>query len=395
MEINPRKISAEKLKQLAINIEKFNVVEIPAINTDGHLLTYHQRLKALLMLGRGEEFIDVRVPNRPLTDTEVKEYNLIANTHAGEFDMELFNEHFADVQLEEIGIEMADLDIDVALEEYQEELKAEKKAAMLEAKDDEFEMPEDVQTDIVLGDLFEIGPHRLLCGSSTETDNWQKLCGEEKVDLIITDPPYNVDYVGKTKDALKIKNDKMKGDKFYQFLYDFFTAVFTQIKKGGAYYVFHADSEWHNFRQSFVDSGAKLAQCLVWVKNTMVMGRQDYHWQHEPILYGWREGEAHNWYSDRTQTTVLHFARPQRNAEHPTMKPIPLISYLMCNSSKPGDLVADGFLGSGTTMATSHQNGRKCYGLEIDPKYCQVIIDRMLKLDPTLVIKRNGIEWKP
>jgi site-specific DNA-methyltransferase (adenine-specific) len=183
----------------------------------------------------------------------------------------------------------------------------------------------------------------------------------------------------------------MNDGDFYQFLYDFYTALGAYTKAGGAWYVWHADSEGANFRKAMADAGIMVKQCLIWVKQSMVMGRQDYQWKHEPCLYGWKEGAAHKWYSDRKQTTVLEFNRPSRNAEHPTMKPVELISYQIQNSSKIGDLVSDGFLGSGTTMVAAHQLKRKCYGMELDPKYCQVIVDRMRKLDPALVIKKNGV----
>ncbi len=264
----------------------------------------------------------------------------------------------------------------------------------LEAEEDNYEIPNEINTDIVLGDLFEIGEHRLLCGDSTDSDQVAKLMVDKKWDLIITDPPYNVAYEGKTKEALTIKNDKMKSSDFVKFLTDYFTTTLLNTKKGGGIYVFFADMELRSFVDAFLDGGFKLSQQLIWLKQTMVMGRKDYHCKHEPILYGWYEGEAHNWYSDRKQTTILQFDRPQRNGEHPTMKPIPLIEYLMKNSSKQGNLIGDGFLGSGTTMVASHQLKRKCYGMELDPKYCQVIIDRMKKLDPSLVIKKNGVEIK-
>jgi site-specific DNA-methyltransferase (adenine-specific) len=212
----------------------------------------------------------------------------------------------------------------------------------------------------------------------------------ERWDLIVTDPPYNVAYEGKTKDALTIQNDRMTDSNFIQFLTDYFKTALLNTKKGGGIYVFFADMELRNFVNAFLDGGFKLSQQLIWLKQSMVMGRKDYHCKHEPILYGWYEGEAHNWYSDRKQTTILEFDRPQRNGEHPTMKPIQLLSYLITNSSKSGDLIGDGFLGSGSTMVASHQLKRKCYGMELDPKYCDVIIRRMIKLDPTLVIKRNG-----
>ena len=215
-------------------------------------------------------------------------------------------------------------------------------AETLQAEEDEFDVPDgETETDIVLGDLFEIGEHRLLCGDSCQTDTYLKLMGSEMADMVITDPPYNVSYKGKTKDALEIENDSMCNDDFYQFLYDFYSALTTAVKKGGAIYVWHAGSEIINFGKAMVDAGWLLKQQLIWVKNTMVMGRQDYQWKHEPCLYGWLDGASHNWYSDRKQTTVINFDKPMRNGEHPTMKPIGLFAYQIKNSSKKGDIVID------------------------------------------------------
>lgn len=208
--------------------------------------------------------------------------------------------------------------------------------------------------------------------------------------MVNTDPPYNIDYTGKTKDALKIENDKKNDSDFYDFLLAFYVTFKSITKQGGPWYVWHADTEGVNFRKAMQESGLLVKQCLIWKKSTFTFGRQDYHWQHEPCLYGWNNGAAHVWASDRKQSTILEFDRPRRNGEHPTMKPIGLIAYQIGNSSKIGDIVADGFLGSGTTMVASHQLKRKCYGMELDPKYCQVIIDRMLKLDPDIIVKRNG-----
>lgn len=385
LDINPRKISAEKKQKLVESLEKFNLAEIPAVNTDFTIIGGNQRVTALMLLERGDEEIDVRMPNRKLTKKEVKEYAIISNTHAGEFDFELMEIEFADIELAEIGFDIPGLD-KWNLEHNQQMAS--------EAEEDDFDVPVGgSETSIVEGDIFDIGQHRLLCGSSTQTDTWKRLMGEELADLVITDPPYNVAYVGKTKDALKIANDAMSDGNFYQFLYDFYTALGSFTKGGGAWYVWHADSEGANFRKAMADSGVMVKQCLIWVKNSMVMGRQDYHWQHEPCLYGWKEGAAHGWYSDRKQTTVLRFDRPQRNAEHPTMKPVPLIAYQMGNSSKQGDIVCDGFGGSGTTMVAAHQMKRRCRMIELDPKYCQVIVDRMRKLDPTIEIKLNGKIW--
>ncbi|MBP8762289.1 MAG: DNA modification methylase [Acetoanaerobium sp.] len=383
LDINPRKISEAKKQKLIESLEKFNLAEIPAVNTDMQIIGGNQRVSALMMVGRGEEEIDVRVPNRKLTKKEVKEYAIISNTHAGEFDFEILEEWFVeDVNIEEIGFEIPGWD------DWQTQMD---KELVGEVQDDDFDVPVGgSETDIVEGDIFEIGHHRLLCGSSTQTDNWGRIMGQELADLVITDPPYNVAYTGGTKDALTIKNDSMADGDFYQFLYDFYTALGSYTKAGGAWYVWHADSEGANFRKAMADAGIAVKQCLIWVKNTMVMGRQDYHWKHEPCLYGWKEGAAHGWYNDRKQTTVLNFERPQRNAEHPTMKPIPLIAYQMGNSSKAGDVVADGFGGSGTTMVAAHQTNRRCRMMELDPRYCQVIIDRMRKLEPGITILKNG-----
>jgi DNA modification methylase len=372
---NPRILKDDKFAKLVKSIKEFpKMLEIRPIvvNSDMIVLGGNMRLKACKEAGLKEVPI---VLADDLTEDEQKQFIIKDNVGFGEWDWEMLaNEWEADL-LEEWGLDVPDFSIT-------EEPTAE---------EDDYEMPDEVQTDIVLGDLFEIGEHRLLCGSSTQTDNWSKIFESQLADLVVTDPPYNVAYTGKTKDALTIQNDSMNDGDFYQFLYDFYTALGAYTKAGGSWYVWHADSEGANFRKAMADAGIMVKQCLIWVKQSMVMGRQDYQWKHEPCLYGWKEGAAHNWYSDRKQTTVLEFNRPSRNAEHPTMKPVELISYQIQNSSKIGDLVSDGFLGSGTTMVAAHQIKRKCYGMELDPKYCQVIVDRMRKLDASLVIKKNGV----
>lgn len=373
---NPRVIKDDKFHKLVKSIKEFpKMLEIRPIvvNQDMIVLGGNMRLKASKEAGLKEVFI---VKADDLTEDEQKQFIIKDNVGFGEWDWDMLaNEWEADL-LEEWGLDVPDFAIT-------EEPTAE---------EDDYEMPEEVQTDIVLGDLFEIGNHKLICGDSTQTDTFEKLFGNQLADLVVTDPPYNVAYEGKTKEALTIKNDSMGDGEFYQFLYDFYTALGSYTKKGGAWYVWHADSEGANFRLAMKNAGIMVKQCLIWVKNSMVMGRQDYQWKHEPCLYEWKEGASHGWYSDRKQTTVLNFDRPTRNAEHPTMKPIPLIAYQIENSSKQGDIVADGFLGSGTTMVASHQLNRICYGVEFDPKYCQVIVDRMRKLDPNLVIKKNGVQ---
>jgi site-specific DNA-methyltransferase (adenine-specific) len=372
---NPRLIKDDKFAKLVRSIKEFpKMLEIRPIvvNADMIVLGGNMRLKACKEAGLKEVTI---IFADDLTEDEQKQFIIKDNVGFGEWDWEqLANEWDAD-NLEDWGLDIPDFEI-------KQELSAE---------EDDYEMPDQVDTDIVLGDLFEIGDHRLLCGSSTQTDNWGKIFNSELADLVVTDPPYNVAYTGKTKDALTIQNDSMNDGDFYQFLYDFYTALGAYTKAGGVWYVWHADFESPNFAGAFVNSGLKLTQILIWLKPSIVMGRKDYQYKHEPCLYGWKEGAAHKWYSDRKQTTVLEFNRPSRNVEHPTMKPVELISYQIQNSSKIGDLVSDGFLGSGTTMVAAHQLKRKCYGMELDPKYCQVIVDRMRKLDPALVIKKNGV----
>jgi site-specific DNA-methyltransferase (adenine-specific) len=372
---NPRIIKDDKFEKLVKSIKEFpKMLELRPIvvNEDMIVLGGNMRLKACKEAGLKEIPI---IKASELTEEQQKEFIIKDNVGFGEWDWnDLANNWDAD-KLNEWGLDIPGFEAEV-----------------LEAEEDDFVAPEGgIETDIVLGDLFEIGEHRLLCGDSTQTDTFSKLFENQLADLVVTDPPYNVAYEGKTKDALTIKNDKQGDSEFYQFLYDFYTALGSYTKAGGSWYVWHADSEGANFRLAMKNAGIMVKQCLIWVKNSMVMGRQDYQWKHEPCLYGWKEGASHSWYSDRKQTTILNFDRPSRNAEHPTMKPIPLIAYQISNSSKEGDIVADAFGGSGTTMVASHQLKRKGYLVEFDPKYCQVIVDRMRKLDPTLVIKKNGL----
>ena len=373
---NPRIIKDDKFAKLVKSINEFpqmlNLRPI-VVNDDMVVLGGNMRLKACKEAGLKEIPI---IKASELTEQQQKEFIVKDNVGYGEWDWDDLANNWDEQELIDWGLDIPGF-------------KTEE-----EAQEDDYEIPEHLKTDIVLGDLFEIGEHRLLCGDSTQTDTFAKLFENQLADLVVTDPPYNVAYQGKTKDALTIENDSMGDGDFYQFLYDFYTALGTYTKAGGAWYVWHADSEGANFRSAMKNAGIMVKQCLIWVKNSMVMGRQDYQWKHEPCLYGWKEGAAHGWYSDRKQTTILEFDRPSRNTEHPTMKPIALIAYQIGNSSKQGDIVADGFGGSGTTMIAAHQLNRKGYLVEYDPKYCQVIVDRMLKFDPTLEIKRNGQPYK-
>lgn len=374
---NPRLIKDDKFLKLVKSIAEFpEMLSIRPIvvNEDMVVLGGNMRLKACKEAGLKEVPI---IKASALTEDQQRQFIIKDNVGFGEWDWEMIANEWDVEQVTEWGLDIPDF-----------------AGKVLDAQEDDFDVPEGgIETDIVLGDIFDIGQHRLICGDSTQTDTFERLLGQQMADLVVTDPPYNVDYTGKTKKALKIENDSKSDGDFYQFLYDFYTALGSYTKAGGAWYVWHADSEGANFRKAMSDSGIMVKQCLIWVKQTMVMGRQDYQWKHEPCLYGWKEGAAHGWYSDRKQTTVLNFDRPQRNAEHPTMKPIPLFAYQIGNSSKQGDIVADGFGGSGTTMVACHQMNRKAYLVEYDPKYCQVIVDRMLALDPTIEIKRNGEKY--
>lgn len=374
---NPRLIKDDKFLKLVNSIKEFpKMMELRPMVIDENNITLggNMRLKALKELGYKEIPDNWVKKATELTPEEVRRFIIADNVGFGEHDWEVLQNEWDVNELSEWGLDIPNF----AVKE-------------LEAQEDEFDVPDGgIETDIVLGDLFEIGEHRLICGDSTQTDTFKVLFDDKFADMVLTDPPYNVAYEGKTKDKLKIQNDNMGYEDFYNFLYNFYTALGSYTKSGGAWYIWHADSEGANFRLAMKDAGIMVKQCLIWVKQTMVMGRQDYQWKHEPCLYGWKEGEAHKWYSDRKQTTVLNFDRPSRNVEHPTMKPIPLFSYQIGNSSKIGDIVADAFGGSGTTMVACHQMKRKAYLVEFDPKYCQVIVDRMRKLEPTIIIKRNG-----
>jgi DNA modification methylase len=253
-------------------------------------------------------------------------------------------------------------------------LLAEPRTEGLTDPDDTPELP--VEPVTRLGDVWVCGQHRVMCGSSLEMTAMERLCGVQRVDMLLTDPPYNVAYTGKTKDALTIQNDSMSDEAFRTFLRDAFVTADAMLKPGAVFYVWHADSEGYNFRGACKDTGWQVRQCLIWQKNSMVMGRQDYHWQHEPCLYGWKDGAGHLWASDRKQTTLLKFDRPSRSEDHPTMKPVALFEYQLLNNTKGGDIVLDSFGGSGTTMIAAEKNGRIARIMELDPKYVDVIVKR-------------------
>jgi len=384
---NPRLIKDDKFKKLVKSLTEFpEMMEkrpiVCVTDIDGKLypLGGNMRLKALQELKYKDIPDSWVILADDWTIEQRKEFTIKDNVGFGEWDWEDLANNWDSDLLTEWGLDIPNFEID----------------EVLEAEEDDFDVPEGgIETDIVLGDLFEIGEHRLLCGDSTQTETFEKLMQGEFADMVVTDPPYNVAYEGKTKDALTIENDSMSNNDFYQFLYDFYSALTTAVKKGGAIYVWHASSEVINFGKAMVDAGWLLKQQLIWVKNTMVMGRQDYQWKHEPCLYGWLAGGSHNWYSDRKQTTVINFDKPQRNGEHPTMKPIGLFAYQIENSSKIGDIVIDAFGGSGTAMVACEQLKRKARVVEFDPRYVQVIINRMLQINHDIEIKKNGEKYSP
>ena len=353
---NPRKFTKKGLKDLKASLENLGDANIITINSDNTVLGGHARLTVMKQLGYTE--VDVKVPNRQLDEQEVKEIviRLNANT-AGEWDLDKLQADFDLNDLTEWGLDIEFPELD------EQEVK-------------EIEVPEEVETRCKPGDIWKLGNHRLMCGNSTILADVEKLMNGQKADLLLTDPPYNVNYEGKTKDKLKIENDKMEDGNFREFLKDAFATADAVMKSGAVFYIWHADSEGYNFRGACKDVGWQVRQCLIWNKNTMVMGRQDYHWKHEPCLYGWKDGASHLWASDRKQTTVIDFNKPSRNGEHPTMKPVGLFDYQIKNNTKGGDIVLDLFGGSGTTIVACEQNKRIGYSMELDPKYCDVIIQR-------------------
>lgn len=348
------------------DIIKYNGVRrcVTVSKRSGLLVVGHGRIDAMKRLGMTHAPVNFQD-----YESEEAEYaDAVADNAIGlwaELDLAGINSDLCDLgpdfDLDMLGIKDFVLDI----------------AEKLEPGCDEDEAPEPPAEPVTRrGDIYQLGKHKLICGDSTVVDDVQKLMGEDRADMVWTDPPYNVAYEGKTKDALKIQNDEMSAESFYQFLYDAYSNMLMFTKPGGAIYVAHADSEGMNFRKALVDSGWLLKQCLIWVKQALVIGRKDYHWKHEPILYGWAPGASHNWYADRKQTTVLEFNRPSRNAEHPTMKPIELIEYCLTNSCAPRGLVLDLFGGSGSTLIACEKSGRRAALVELDPRYCDVIVKR-------------------
>jgi len=380
-ERNAKKHPDKQVEQIVKSIKEFGFNDPIAIDENNVIIEGHGRYLAGKKL-KMEELPCIRLSH--LSDKQKKAYILAHNklTMNTGYNEELLNLELMDIlELNDLD----DLDSPINMDDFGFDMSEFDKQT---AEEDDYEIPDEIQTDIKYGDIYQIGEHRLMCGDSTKKEDVERLMNGEKADMLLTDPPYNIDYTGGTKDALKIQNDKFSDDDFRDFLTKFYKCAFEFIKKGASFYIWHADSEGYNFRVSAKDAGLKIRQCLIWVKNSMVMGRQDYQWKHEPCLYGWKDGASHFWNSNRKQTTVLEFDRPSRSELHPTTKPISLMSYCIKNSSSDSNIVLDLFLGSGSTMVACHQLNRRCYGMELDPKYCQVIIDRMQRLDPEIEIKK-------
>ena len=381
-ENNPRDNTAA-VDAVAASIKEFGFKNPIIIDSDNVIVAGHTRLKAAQKL---------KIQTVPcvvaddLTQEQVNAFRLADNKTAelAEWDLELLNSELELID----GIDMTEFGFELDLDDEQE---------VVEDEFDE-ELPQEPQTK--LGDIYQLGRHRLMCGDSTDVDSVKTLMGGYKADLLLTDPPYNValgmggsvDEARKRHrrtDGLVIMNDKMENDKFRQFLVDVYTAASENLKPGAAFYIWHADSERYNFEGAAIDIGWEIRQTLIWNKNSITLGRQDYQWKHEPCLYGWKSGASHVWYSDRKQSTVINFDRPTRSALHPTMKPVGLFDYQIKNSTKSGDIVLDLFGGSGTTIMACEQNDRNAYVMELDPRYADVIIKRWEEFTGEKAVKLN------
>jgi DNA modification methylase len=385
---NPRKDlkpSDDEYQKLKRSIEEFGYVDPLIWNQQtGNLIGGHQRFKILLDQGLSE--VECSVVD--LDEQREKALNIALNKISGDWDLLRLKDLLEELDVGDFDVELTGFDHD-EIEDLMTQFFVE-----ADPEEDDFDVNEEldsIEEPITQpGDIWLLGKHRLICGDATAAETYRRLTNGQLVDMVFTDPPYNVDYTGKTKEALKIQNDKMNNNQFYQFLYDAFSHMLAITKSGGGIYICHADSEGINFRTAMVDAGWELKQCIIWAKNTMVLGRQDYHWQHEPILYGWKPGASHQWHGDRKQTTLWNIDRPSRNKDHPTMKPIGIPAKAIQNSSKQGDIVLDPFLGSGSTLMAAEQTGRICYGVELDPIYCDVIVKRWEEYTNQKAVKEGG-----
>ena len=364
--MNSRTHSDEQVAQLAASIREFGFTNPILIDQDSNLIAGHGRLLAARKskMDQVPAVVVTGLDDRKRRALVIADNKLALN--AG------WDDDALRVELEDLAGDFGEL-MGFSEDELVDLLRSEEGTEGLTDEDAVPDAPEVPVT--VEGDVWVLGRHRLMCGDSTSIDAVEKLMDGAKADQWVTDPPYNVDYEG--SDGQKIQNDSMSDGTFRQFLVDAFTASFAVMKEGASFYIWHADLEGYNFRGAVLDSGQQIRSCLIWNKPSIVMGRSDYHWKHEPCLYGWKAGAGHLWAADRKQSTVIDFiAKPKKNDLHPTMKPVELIEYLVLNNTKGQDVVLDTFGGSGSTLIACEKTSRDCRMMELDPKYCDVIINR-------------------
>ena len=357
---NAKKHDDTQINNVAESIRQFGFVQPIVIDSNGVIVIGHCRFEAAKRLKYAE------VPcimADDLTPEQVDALRIVDNkTNESPWDIDLLTEELQD--------------LDLSMFDFEWELMEETAEATEITEDEAPEVDKTNDPISKFGQIWKLGRHRLMCGDSTSEENVKALLGGAKADLLLTDPPYGVDYTGKTKDALKIQNDAKTDEEMIEFLSSAFRAADSVMKPGAVFYIWYAGTKEHAFDKACQLTGWEVRQILIWAKNTMVMGRQDYQWKHEPCIYGWKGGAGHLWASDRKQTTLLEFDRPTANKEHPTMKPIALFDYQIQNNTKGGDIVLDLFGGSGTTIIACEQNGRNACVMEYDPKYVDVIIKR-------------------
>lgn len=366
----------EKIKQ---SLLKFGYVDPIIVNEDLTVIGGHQRLTVLKDL----DYETAKCVIVKLSKEDEKALNIALNKITGQWDDALLADLLLDLQesdfnLDLTGFEPPEID-DILSNVHDKELS-----------EDEFDVEEELKKPTVSrqGDIWQLGKHRVICGDSTKAETYKQLLDDRKANLVVTDPPYNVDV---EETAGKILNDNMSDGDFYQFLLSMFTQVENHMEDDASIYVFHADTEGLNFRKAFKDAGFYLSGCCIWKKNSLVLGRSPYQWQHEPCLYGWKNKGKHQWFSDRKQTTIWEYDRPKSSKDHPTMKPIQLMAYPIQNSSMRGTIVLDPFLGSGSTLIAADQTGRVCYGIELDEKFVDVIVKRYIEVtgDTEVTVQRN------
>ena len=366
----------EKIKQ---SLLKFGYVDPIIVNEDLTVIGGHQRLTVLKDL----DYETAKCVIVDLPKEDEKALNIALNKITGQWDEALLADLLLDLQesdfnLDLTGFEPPEID-DILSNVHDKELS-----------EDEFDVEEELKKPTLSrhGDIWQLGKHRVICGDSTKAETYKQLLDDRKANLVVTNPPYNVDV---EETAGKILNDNMSDGDFYQFLLSMFTQVENHMEDDASIYVFHADTEGLNFRKAFKDAGFYLSGCCIWKKNSLVLGRSPYQWQHEPCLYGWKKKGKHQWFSDRKQTTIWEYDRPKSSKDHPTMKPIQLMAYPIQNSSMRGTIVLDPFLGSGSTLIAADQTGRVCYGIELDEKFVDVIVKRYIEVtgDTEVTVQRN------